>query len=139
MRFPHSSVSVLEFTVASAAQVDGNQRRRDLAATGTNGEDSYVEAQHVIFDIRKYGASPNCDMTQALKNAWNDACASTNAAKILIPAGTYKLGQVDLRGTYKAPIEVQVDGIILAPANPDKLDGNAQWVKFGRPKCMETK
>ncbi|KAF7807094.1 polygalacturonase-like [Senna tora] len=82
---------------------------------------SYAEAQHVIFDIRKYGASPNRDMTQALKNAWKDACASTNAAKILIPTGTYKLGQVDLRGPC----------IILAPPNPDKLDGNAQWVKFG--------
>ncbi|KAF7844146.1 polygalacturonase-like [Senna tora] len=92
---------------------------------------SYAKAQHVIFDIRKYGASPNRDMTQALKNAWKDACASTNAAKILIPTGTYKLGQVDLRGPCKALIEVQVDGIILAPPNPDKLDGNAQWVKFG--------
>ncbi|KAF7807614.1 polygalacturonase-like [Senna tora] len=92
---------------------------------------SYAEAKHVIFDIRKYGASPNRDMTRALKNAWKDACASTNAAKILIPTGTYKLGQVDLRGPCKAPIEVQVDGIILAPANPNKLNGNAQWVKFG--------
>ncbi|KAF7807657.1 polygalacturonase-like [Senna tora] len=85
----------------------------------------------MIFDIIKYGASPNRDMTQALKNAWKDACASTNAAKILIATGTYKLGQVDLRGPCKAPIEVQVDGIILAPADLDKHDGNTQWVKFG--------
>ncbi|KAF7806934.1 polygalacturonase-like [Senna tora] len=91
---------------------------------------SYTNGQQVIFDIRKYGASPNRDITQALKNAWKDACASTRAAKILFPAITYKLAQVDLRGPCKAPIEVQVNGELRAPANPDKLDGNAQWVKF---------
>ncbi|KAF7807733.1 polygalacturonase-like [Senna tora] len=44
-------------------------------------------------------------MTQALKNAWKDTCASMNAAKILIPTSTYKLEQVYLRVPCKAPIE----------------------------------
>ena len=48
----------------------------------------------------------------------------------MIPNGTYKLKQVDLRGPCKAPIEVQVDGTIEAPADPTQLDGNAQWVRF---------
>ncbi|KAF7807732.1 polygalacturonase-like [Senna tora] len=84
---------------------------------------SSAEAQHVIFDIRKYGASPNRDMTQMHVHR--------RMLPKLIPTSTYKLGQVDLRGPCKAPIEVEVDGIILAPTNPEKLDGNAQWVKFG--------
>ncbi|KAF7806930.1 polygalacturonase-like [Senna tora] len=89
-----------------------------------------AETQPVIFDIRNYGASPNLDITQAWRNAWKEACASTCATTILIPAGTYKLTQVKFTGPCNAPIEVQVDGIILAPENPNELDGNAQWVKF---------
>ncbi|KAF7807615.1 Polygalacturonase [Senna tora] len=77
-------------------------------------------------------------MTQALKNAWKDTCVSMNAAKILIPTSTYKLEQVDLRVPCKAPTEVQVDGLILAPANPKKLDGNAQWVKFGEINIIDS-
>ncbi|KAF7800774.1 polygalacturonase-like [Senna tora] len=55
---------------------------------------------------REAGTEPP-PSSSALKNAWKDACASTNAAKILIPTGTYKIGQVDLRGPFKALIEVQ--------------------------------
>ena len=53
------------------------------------------------------------------------------SSKILIPKGTYKLKQVNLRGPCNAPIEVQVDGIIEAPADPTQLDGKYQWIIFG--------
>jgi len=49
----------------------------------------------------------------------------------LIPKGTYKLKQVNLRGPCNAPIEVQVDGTIEAPADPTQLDGKYQWIIFG--------
>ena len=29
-----------------------------------------------------------------------------------------------------APIEVQVDGTIQAPQDPNQLNGDAQWIKF---------
>jgi len=65
-----------------------------------------------------------------LTNAWKDACASTTSNKIVVPNGTYKLGQVELRGPCKGPIEVQVDGTIRAPADPSQLKGEDQWVRF---------
>lgn len=68
---------------------------------------------------------------KAFISAWNEACASTTAVKIVIPAGTYNMREVDVKGPCKAPIEIQVDGTIKAPANPDELKGADQWVKIG--------
>ncbi|RDX86330.1 hypothetical protein CR513_32350, partial [Mucuna pruriens] len=83
-----------------------------------------------VFDITKYGAAPNGDITQALTNAWHDACASITRSKIVIPGGTYNLKQIELKGPCMAPIEVQVDATIQAPQDPSQLNGNAQWIKF---------
>ncbi|KAE9599561.1 hypothetical protein Lal_00002612 [Lupinus albus] len=92
---------------------------------------SYVSAQTNGFDVTKYGALPNRDITKALTNAWKDACGSTTPSKVVVPKGTYMLKQIDLKGPCKAPINVQVDGKILAPKNPKLLNGVDQWVKFG--------
>ncbi|KAJ1406089.1 Pectin lyase fold/virulence factor [Sesbania bispinosa] len=40
------------------------------------------------------------------------------------------MNTVHVKGPCKAPIEVHVDGIIQAPANPDALKGAYEWVKF---------
>jgi hypothetical protein len=48
----------------------------------------------------------------------------------VIPSGTYKLNAIDVKGPCKAPIEIQVDGTIQAPANQDEIKGADQWVKF---------
>ena len=48
----------------------------------------------------------------------------------MIPGGTYKMNGVEVKGPCKAPIEVQVDGTIQAPANPSQLKAADQWVKF---------
>ncbi|CAL0322985.1 unnamed protein product [Lupinus luteus] len=92
---------------------------------------SYVRAQTKVFDVTKYGARPNADITKALTNAWKDACGSTPPSKVVVPKGTYMLNQLDLKGPCKAPISVQVDGKILAPKDPKLLNGVDQWVKFG--------
>ncbi|CAL5186746.1 unnamed protein product [Lathyrus oleraceus] len=90
----------------------------------------FVAAQPGVLDISKFGGAPNADITVAFTTAWNEACASTTAAKILIPAGTYKMGLLDVKGPCKAPIEVQVDGTIEAPIKNDDLKGAEQWIKF---------
>ena len=64
---------------------------------------------------------------KAFLSAWTQACASPTAVKIVIPAGTYQMGAVDVKGPCKAPIEVQVDGTIQAPANPTDLKAAHQW------------
>ncbi|XP_004514023.1 polygalacturonase-like [Cicer arietinum] len=90
---------------------------------------SNVTAQPGVFNIRKYGA-PNGDITNALKNAWKEACESRSRSKVVVPSGRYKLQQIDLEGPCKAPIEVKVNGIIQAPKNPFHLNGQDQWIRF---------
>ncbi|KAK7327678.1 hypothetical protein VNO77_21765 [Canavalia gladiata] len=74
-----------------------------------------------VLQISRFGGKPNLDITKAFISAWTQACASTTAVKIVIPAGTYNMGVIDLKGPCKAPIEIKVDGTIKAPANPDVL------------------
>ncbi|KAI5555197.1 hypothetical protein BDE02_19G064100 [Populus trichocarpa] len=80
-----------------------------------------------VFDVTKYGAGK--DITEALTNAWKSACASTKPSKVLIPSGTYWLRKVTLAGPCKAAIKLQVDGILKAPVDPNKLSGG-HWVNF---------
>ncbi|KAB5512438.1 hypothetical protein DKX38_029466 [Salix brachista] len=80
-----------------------------------------------VFDVTKYGGKQ--DITAALTNAWKDACASTKPSKVRIPSGTYSLRQVTLAGPCKAAIELQVNGILKAPVNPDQFSGG-HWVNF---------
>ncbi|CAL0317415.1 unnamed protein product [Lupinus luteus] len=67
----------------------------------------------------------------AFINAWKEACAATSNVKIVIPKGTYKMREVDVKGPCKAPIEIQVDGTIQAPADPSQLHGVEKWVTIG--------
>lgn len=41
------------------------------------------------------------------------------------------MNAINVKGPCKAPIEVQVDGTIQAPANANDLKGADQWVIFG--------
>ncbi|KAJ6297234.1 hypothetical protein OIU78_022881 [Salix suchowensis] len=52
-----------------------------------------------------------------------------NPSKFLIPSGTYSLRQVTLAGPCKAAIELQVDGILKAPVDPNQFSGG-HWVDF---------
>ncbi|KAE8645716.1 exopolygalacturonase-like [Cucumis sativus] len=80
---------------------------------------STIEAQS-LFDVTRYGAKPNTDITQALANAWKEACMSTTPSKLLIPKGVYQLSQSYLKGPCKSvPIQVQVDGTLKAPLHPN--------------------
>ncbi|KAI6697591.1 hypothetical protein NL676_017710 [Syzygium grande] len=84
-----------------------------------------------VYDVRKYGASGggSSDITQALVSAWKEACASTNASKVVVPAGTYVLNEVVLGGPCKGSIELQVDGTLKAPADPAQMKTDG-WVTF---------
>ncbi|XP_062009309.1 polygalacturonase-like [Rosa rugosa] len=94
--------------------------RRELLADG--GE----------FDVTnaKYGAKPNSDITEALANAWKDACASTSASKVIVPKGTFKVKEASFKGPCKAPIEVQVQGTLQAPEDASQLSKQDTWIEF---------
>ncbi|XP_021623897.1 exopolygalacturonase [Manihot esculenta] len=80
------------------------------------------------FDITKFGATSDgkADASKAIMDAWKEACAAAGSSKILIPAGTFLAGIVNVTGPCKGAIEVEVQGTVQAP--PD-LGGDA-WFSF---------
>ncbi|KAK7304111.1 hypothetical protein RJT34_15165 [Clitoria ternatea] len=92
---------------------------------------NFDTTQGAVLDIKAFGGAPNSNIRQAFTSAWTQACASTTPAKIVIPAGTYQLTGIDVKGPCKAPIEIQVDGTIKSPPNPADIKAVTQWVKFG--------
>ncbi|KAF8414205.1 hypothetical protein HHK36_002205 [Tetracentron sinense] len=66
---------------------------------------------------------------QAIMSAWKEACASPTPSTVLIPAGNYLAGPVKFQGPCKAPVNVQVKGVVKAPADPSKFTEDG-WVVF---------
>lgn len=63
-------------------------------------------------------------------SAWQGACASTTPSSIvLIPGGTYLLTAVNIVGPCRAPVGIQVQGTLLAPADPAQVKADA-WITF---------
>ncbi|KAK7411291.1 hypothetical protein VNO78_02724 [Psophocarpus tetragonolobus] len=84
------------------------------------------------LDISAFGGKPNSDIAKALSSAWTQACASTTPVKIVIPGSTYQMSVLELKGPCKAPIEIQIDGTIKAPADPNTMKGAYHWLTIGR-------
>ena len=84
------------------------------------------------FDVTspKYGGKPNTDISQPLANAWKDACAATTPSRVIVPKGTFQLKGAVFKGPCKAPITVQVDGILQAPPIEAQLANKEFWVQF---------
>ncbi|KAG2719459.1 hypothetical protein I3760_03G268400 [Carya illinoinensis] len=78
-------------------------------------------AQAAVFDVTTHGAKPGGDITAALTSAWKDACAAGGNNQVVVPKGTFQLGEVSLEGPCKGPIEFQNHGTIQAPADPSKF------------------
>ncbi|KAG8647560.1 hypothetical protein MANES_09G078283v8 [Manihot esculenta] len=77
---------------------------------------SLVQTQPAGFDITKFGAAPDgkVDASQAIADAWKEACAAAGSSKILIPAGKFLAGIVNVTGPCKGAIEVEVQGTVQA-------------------------
>ncbi|CAN4084594.1 unnamed protein product [Withania somnifera] len=70
------------------------------------------EAQQQVFDVTKFGATTNGDISKAVMDAFKEACAATSPSTIVIPKGTYPMNQVKLQGPCKAPLELQVQATL---------------------------
>ncbi|KAH0775175.1 hypothetical protein KY290_012312 [Solanum tuberosum] len=79
------------------------------------------ESQNATFDITKYGANANADISEAVVKAFKEACASTSPSTIVIPKGTFQMNQVKLEGPCKGPIELQIQAILKAPSDPNAI------------------
>jgi len=66
---------------------------------------------------------------QALLKAFTSACQSSSPSKVVIPKGEFKLGEIEMRGPCKAPIEVTLQGTVKADGNA--IQGKEKWVVFG--------
>ncbi|XP_077246182.1 exopolygalacturonase-like [Tasmannia lanceolata] len=90
-----------------------------------------AENQSKVFNIEDFGAIPDGtrDTTQALLRAWKEACLCDGMSKVLIPKGTFLVGQVVLEGPCKGGLEFEVQGVVRAPSDPNKFDSDS-WIAF---------
>ncbi|CAA7050976.1 unnamed protein product [Microthlaspi erraticum] len=71
----------------------------------------------------------HCIDMQALLKAFTSACQSPSPSKVVIPKGEFKLGEIELRGPCKAPVEITLQGTVKADGN--SIAGREKWVVFG--------
>ncbi|XP_016503030.1 polygalacturonase-like [Nicotiana tabacum] len=90
--------------------------------------DAQPTASPEVFDVTKYGATTNGDISKAVLDAFKEACAATSPSTIVIPKGTYQMNQVKLQGPCKAPVELQVQAILKAPSDPKQLNADVEWL-----------
>ncbi|XP_071727122.1 exopolygalacturonase-like [Rutidosis leptorrhynchoides] len=83
-----------------------------------------------VYDITKFGAKPNGEISKALKDAWAAACAARKPSELLIPNGKFYLTVFEFKGPCKAPIEVKIDGTLIGPEDPLKIPKGVQWITF---------
>ncbi|XP_062103562.1 polygalacturonase-like [Humulus lupulus] len=91
-----------------------------------------VTVNCLTFDVTKYDGRPNSDITQAITNAWKDACAAPTSAKLVIPKGIYKSRKGFFFGPCKSPIEFQLEGTLQAPSTANGFLKGDGWVTFER-------
>ncbi|CAN4104512.1 unnamed protein product [Withania somnifera] len=91
-------------------------------------------AANTIYNVQNYGAKSNgqTDSSTAFLSAWGAACASTSAATIYVPRGTYLIRNIVFGGqTCKSKaITIRIDGTLLAPSDYDVFGNEGSWIKF---------
>ncbi|KAG6719258.1 hypothetical protein I3842_04G193100 [Carya illinoinensis] len=84
-----------------------------------------------LKDMEDSGSKWKMTEANPLTNAWKDACATPGQSKVVVPAGTYRLGPVQLNGPCKGPIELKVRGTLVAPGDLSFFKWGS-WVSFER-------
>ncbi|XP_031120742.1 exopolygalacturonase clone GBGE184-like [Ipomoea triloba] len=86
-----------------------------------------------VFDITSFGAKPGGkkDSALAMIRTWNKACESTEAAKVVIPEGEFRAGEVVFQGpcTAPKPIVIEIQGTLLADTDLSVFTSN-YWVSI---------
>ncbi|XP_068655338.1 exopolygalacturonase-like [Aristolochia californica] len=85
-----------------------------------------------IFNIVQFGAIADgiTESSDAVMSAWKAACEWEGTSQVFIPAGTFLVGPVMLKGPCSYPMILQVDGTVTAP----DLDvfSDKDWFEFKR-------
>ncbi|XP_019054791.1 PREDICTED: exopolygalacturonase-like [Nelumbo nucifera] len=86
-----------------------------------------------VFNVVHFGAHPNGkkESTQAFMKAWIAACHWGGKARLVIPTGTFLVGQVFFTGPCNSPIPiiVQVKGTVKAVSDVSEYP-SAEWISF---------
>lgn len=89
-----------------------------------------------MYNVQNYGAKSDgkSDSSKAFISAWTAACASTSAATIYVPKGSYLLSNAYFYGqTCKSnAITIRIEGILVAPSDYNVIGKSGNWIKFER-------
>ncbi|KAJ4757109.1 Pectin lyase-like superfamily protein [Rhynchospora pubera] len=92
-----------------------------------------LNANATSFSVTSYGAkaNPSADDTTAFLTTWKAACACSGNVELLIPQGTYYLGQTVFRGPCKFnTITVNLQGTLKASTDLSRFGKGDDWVEF---------
>ncbi|XP_076930887.1 polygalacturonase-like [Bidens hawaiensis] len=94
-------------------------------------------AQAEVFDITKFGAKADAEISKALADAWAKVCSAPQPSQLLIPKGRYLLNTVEFNGPCKSPVEVKIDGTLIGPEDPVTIPKGSQWITFSYITAMK--
>ncbi|XP_057958458.1 exopolygalacturonase-like [Malania oleifera] len=121
-----SVVAAFLFCLALATGVAAHGR-------GNLGAPEIAGPGETIFNVLKYGAKPDGkkDSTEAFMDAWREACQFNGKARLVIPEGTFQLGQITFSGPCSGPSPMIVQVIGTLKAIPDVSEyPTPEWVTF---------
>ncbi|XP_031490765.1 exopolygalacturonase-like [Nymphaea colorata] len=94
-----------------------------------------ADAGNQIFNVKKFGAKADgeTDDRKAVLDAWNAACASNGRPRVVIPPGTFLIGQTKFEGPCPGayPIVVEVKGKVIAPTDLSQFSSD-DWISFSK-------
>ncbi|KAL6205416.1 hypothetical protein ACLB2K_022676 [Fragaria x ananassa] len=92
-----------------------------------------LQAPMKTFDVNQYGgvADGKTDNSKAFIAAWNEACKNNGGGVVLFQKGTYLVNPLMIEGSAcKGPMEVQIQGTLLASKEYQYSVGIDHWILF---------
>ncbi|KAG9446856.1 hypothetical protein H6P81_012984 [Aristolochia fimbriata] len=96
---------------------------------------SLSSAELIRLNVADLGAigDGKTDASHSFLSAWLIACASPLPATIVVPRKTYLLRATVFEGPcINRAVTIELNGILVAPADYDDMDGSISWLKFHR-------
>ncbi|XP_015578604.1 probable polygalacturonase At1g80170 [Ricinus communis] len=90
----------------------------------------------VLVNVDSFGAAGDgvSDDTQAFVNAWKTACSTPKSVFLVPPGRRYLVNATKFKGPCEEKLVIQIDGTIVAPAEPENWDPNLPriWLDFSK-------
>ncbi|OMO78244.1 Glycoside hydrolase, family 28 [Corchorus capsularis] len=90
----------------------------------------------VLVNVDSFGAVGDgvSDDTEAFRKAWDTACSTPKSVFLVPPGRSYLVNATKFKGPCADRLVVQIDGTIVAPAEPENWDPNLPrlWLDFSK-------